>query len=164
MNHPITDALYSGDGNPALLDTSTGALSRAAFALRLDETAALAVRLGYPVSVMMVDVCRPDALCDIYGDDALDSVLSQMVDRLWGLARRSDTVARVTWARLAVLLPGTDRAGAELYASRLRPSLEAPYRVRDGYVRAGIALTVEGVAHGEPIDSTALLARVAPPL
>lgn len=159
MTYTIGDALRSGDGNPALLDTATGALSRAALILRLEEAAALATRLGHGVSIVVLDLGRPWALCDAYGPAAVDTVLAGIVDRLWDLARRSDTVARIGPARLAVLLPATERAGAELYASRLLPRLtRAVYQVGDAGVRVRLSVCVVGAEAGEAHTGATLLA------
>lgn len=120
----IEGAIHTGEGNPALLDTATGALSRAAFTLRLEEAIALAVRLRYPVSAVVIDLVDAELLRERRGPEAIDLALAAAVDRVWGVARRSDTLARVGPARLVQLLPATDGDAALAYAARLKPVLE----------------------------------------
>ena len=152
----IQDALHRGDGNPALLDTATGALSAIAFTMRVEEAASLAGRLGHGLSVVTIDLRRPQELLDRYGPHAVDTVLSAIVDRLWELARRSDTVARVGAARLAVLLPATDRDGADLYVARLVPVLADPYQLAGEPVEVRVDVTVTGVTADEFSEDTLL--------
>ncbi len=149
MSQTLDKAIHSDDGNPALLDTATGALSRTAFILRLEEAAALAARLGHGLALVCLDLREPKALCAAHGPHAVDAILAQAVDRLWDRARHSDTVARIAPARLAVLLPATDQVGAELYASRLLPALRAPYRLDGAAVQAGFDISVTGVSSAE---------------
>ena len=161
MNYPLHDALHSADGNPALLDTATGALSRAAFILRLEEAGALAARLGHGVSVVVVDVAEPAAGHGAlpYGP-VIDGVLGALVDRMWSLARRSDTVARIGGDRLALLLPATHRRGAERLAGRLETLLAAPCITEHGAVSVAVQVRAVGTEPGQPVDASELLYTV----
>jgi diguanylate cyclase (GGDEF)-like protein len=160
LHHALERALTSGDGNPALLDTATGALSREAFLLRLEEAVALTGRLGCGLSLVTVDLRGAEALCYAHGAEVIDRVLADIVDRLWSLARKSDSVARTGPTRLCVLLPATDRAGAEVYAARLRPYLAATYHYKDHPLRATIDVAVAGTLPGEIPDSADLLRSI----
>lgn len=163
MSRAIVRALAIGEGNPALLDTATGALSREAFTLRVEEAAALAGRLGHAVSIVRIELSRPGDLRNRYGAESVDALLAEMVDRLWGLARLSDTVARIGSERLAVLLPATDRTGAARYAARVRPYLEAtPYRLRRGEVRPDLLVCVAGATSGERTSPASLIGLLLP--
>ncbi len=147
--HAIQEAMQRGDGNPALLDTATGALSAIAFTMRVEEAVALANRLGHGLSIVTIELRRPRELVAHFGATAVDSVLSIIVDRLWELARRSDTVARAGPQRLAVLLPATDRDSADLYVARLMPVLADPYHVDGQPVEVQVDVVVTGVTTGE---------------
>lgn len=149
MSQAIQEAVNSDDGNPALLDTATGALSRIAFTLRLEEAAALSARLGHRLSLVRVDLREPYALCDAYGPHAVDTILAATVDRMWELARRSDTVARIGPARLAVLLPATDEAGAALYLDRLLPVLGEPFCLNAEPVGVNFEVSTMAVLPGQ---------------
>ena len=160
MHHTLEHALNSDDGNPALLDTATGALSREAFVLRLEEAAALAGRLGYGLSVVMVDLRGPEALCYAHGAEVVDRILAEIVDRLWSIARKSDSVARTGPARLCVLLAATDLEGAEVYAERLRSYLSEVYTYKGTPLQATIDVSVTGTLPGEIPDGDALLHQI----
>ncbi|MFN8555819.1 MAG: hypothetical protein U0531_00180 [Dehalococcoidia bacterium] len=79
MSRAIVRALAIGEGNPALLDTATGALSREAFTLRVEEAAALAGRLGHAVSIVRIELSRPGDLRSRYGAESVDALLAEMV-------------------------------------------------------------------------------------
>lgn len=160
MNQAIQAALHGEDGNPALLDTATGALSRAAFVLRLEETIALGQRLEHAISMVVVELCRPRALREAYGDAAADLMLAELVDRIWAPARSSDTVARISPTRLVVLLPATDAADVIRYVARMTPLLEGPCPIGKGKVPARFSLTTISIAPSDDTDSSALLAQM----
>lgn len=144
-------------GNPALLDTATGALSRAAFLLRLEEAVALAARLVHSVSMLVVDVLQPAPAANGAASEEVNAVLAGIVDKVWALARRSDTVARLGPGRLAVLLPATDEAGAINYAERLEPLLAGPFWLGGREIPARVALSVICPPPGEAPVSGLLL-------
>ena len=160
MHHTLAHALNSDDGNPALLDPATGAFSRQAFVLRLEEAAALAGRLGCGLSVVMVDLRGPEALCYAHGAEVVDRILAEIVDRLWTIARKSDSVARTGPARLCVLLAATDLEGAELYAERLRSYLGAAYSYKGNPLQATIDVSVPGTQPGEIPDRDEMLRQI----
>jgi diguanylate cyclase (GGDEF)-like protein len=160
VHHALERALNSDDGNPALLDTATGALSPQAFVMRLEEAAALTGRLGCGLSVVMIELRGAEALCYAHGAEIVDRLLAEMVDRLWALARKSDSVARTGSTRLCVLLPGTDREGADTYAERLRPYLGKAYRYKGNPLQATIDVSAAGTLPGETPDSADLLRQI----
>ncbi len=152
----LRDALVEGAGNPALLDPATGAISLQAFTLRVEEACALGARLGHGVSVIFIDLRSPSVLSGAAGE-TVDAVLSGMVDRIWAQARRSDTVARIGPARLALLLPATHEEGAMQYASRLRILLAEPYTTDGAQLSARMQITAAGSAPGmEPVAAELL--------
>jgi diguanylate cyclase (GGDEF)-like protein len=159
MTTQLADVLTEADGNPALLDTATGALSRAAFVLQLEEAAALGARIGHAVSVLVVDVSWPELPAGRDGGIG-DLVLTEIVDRVWGRARRSDTIARIGGARMAVLLPATDREGAKRYAAKVAALLEGPYRIGGEHVAVTFSIRALGTVEGERPVSTTLLAQI----
>lgn len=159
MTTQLGDALTGIDGNPALLDTATGALSRAAFVLHLEEAAALGARIGHAVSVLIVDVGWPELPAG-FDDGVRDVVLTEIVDWVWGRARRSDTIARIGAARMAVILPATDRDGAERYAAKVASLLEGPYRHGGARVAVTLSIRAVGTAEGEQPDSRVLLSQI----
>lgn len=149
-------ALLEGAGNPALLDPATGALSREAFILRVEEAAALGARLGHGIAAVVIEVQWPPP------GTLLDAVLGELVDRVWAQGRRSDSVARLAVNRLGLLLPATDRCGAARTAARLERLLSGPCRVGPRAVWPRLSLKVAGTPAGQPAAAADVLAVIDP--
>ena len=109
-----------------------------------------AQRVGTPMSVLMLDIDHFKDINDSHGHPAGDAVI-QAVARLCGdTVRAIDSVGRLGGEEFAILLPMTDRAGAQEVAERLRACVEA-YRLE--WEGKTIRLTVSiGVAQGTPDD------------
>ncbi len=147
-------ALWNGAGNPPLLDPATGALSREAFILRVEEAAALGARLGHSIAAVVVEVHWPPP------GPFLDAVLCEIVDRVWRYGRRSDVVARVGPDRLAILLPATDCDGAVRAAARLERLLGEPCRAGPRDVRPRLAVRVAATPAGQPAAAADVLTLI----
>lgn len=114
------------------LDPVTSIPNRRRFDELLSEEWRRAVRAGTRLALLMVDVDAFKAFNDSYGhqrgDDCLRQVAATLSD---GLSRAGDSVARYGGEEFAILLPGTDAAGAFLLAERLRrqiAGLAIPHR------------------------------------
>ena len=102
----------------AYLDRLTGLPNRALFNDRLQQAIIVALRLGHPLSVMMMDLDRFKYVNDTLGHHIGDLLLREVGNRLRAnLSRASDTVARLGGDEFAILLP-TDNVEA---ACLLRP-------------------------------------------
>jgi diguanylate cyclase (GGDEF)-like protein len=77
----------------------------------------------FPVSVVMVDVDGMKAVNDTQGHDAGDALLRRAATVLVAAFRAEDVVSRIGGDEFAVLLPGTDRSGAEKALARVRDIL-----------------------------------------
>ena len=120
-------------------DALTGLLNRRAFGVRLAAERLRQQRHPGPIALLALDLDHFKAVNDRWGHAAGDAVLVAAAGVLTGVARRLDAVARMGGEEFALLLPGTDLAGANQLAERL---LEA---FRD--------LTVD--YEGEPLRITA---------
>jgi diguanylate cyclase (GGDEF)-like protein len=69
---------------------------------------------------------------DSYGHQQGDEVLAQVAGVLRYVTRELDTPARYGGEELAIILPQTDAAGAELLAERMRVAVEALHVPRVG--------------------------------
>lgn len=105
-------------------DDLTGLANRRVFIERLDAEAARARRAGGWVAVALADLDHFKRINDSHGHAAGDDVLRAAADALRAVARETDLAARVGGEELAVLLPGTDEAGAVAFAERLRAAVE----------------------------------------
>lgn len=93
----------------------------------LDETLerelARAVREGYPVTVMMLDIDHFKRLNDTYGHLAGDEMLKATARTLEGKARLEDIICRFGGEEFAVILPKMSLATARLRAEAWRSSI-----------------------------------------
>lgn len=113
--------------------------------------------LGTP-SVVVVDLDDFSAVNAALGEDAADSVLRSVGERLLASARAVDTVARLGGDGFAVLLEHTGGPGATAALRRLKDSLEGGWTEHEAagaHVRASLGITTY-----RPGDSVAsLIAR-----
>lgn len=98
----------------ATLDGLTGAVNRRGFDDHLAREWLRAQRAGRPLGLLLIDIDHFKTYNDRHGHPAGDQILRAVVRVLQGLARRpGDRVARYGGDELAMLLPDTDRAGAQ---------------------------------------------------
>ena len=87
------------------------------------DTAAEAVawreRYGSPLSLMLIDLDHFKRFNDAYGHPVGDAVLVAFARLLEEQARHVDKVARMGGEEFAILMPGSDLAGAEALAERI---------------------------------------------
>ena len=76
-----------------------------------------------PLAVMALELAAPDAIVEAHGRHAGDRVVLELATRLRARLREVDTVARLGANQFAVMLPGTNAAGAERAAQKLLPEL-----------------------------------------
>lgn len=108
----------------ATTDSLTGLRNRRDFQERLANEVASAERYGNRTAMVMMDVDRFKNFNDDFGHPAGDEVLKQVSEILVAEARLADVVARYGGEEFAILLPGTDLAGASCQAERFRQAIE----------------------------------------
>lgn len=97
-------------------------------------------RYSTPLSLLMINIDHFKSFNDEFGYPAGDQVLRQVAYVLSGTARLCDMVARYGSEKFAVILPGTDSAGALQIAERIRTKVEAETRFQHGVtVSIGVA-------------------------
>jgi len=107
----------------ATTDGLTGIFNHRYFYRRLDEEFNRAERYNTPLSAIMVDVNNFKEINDTLGHRTGDQVLKELAVILKSIIRRSDIVARYGGDEFIVLLPQTDRQGAEIEAQRVFQSI-----------------------------------------
>ncbi|HVW76310.1 MAG TPA: diguanylate cyclase [Alloacidobacterium sp.] len=110
----------------ASVDALTGAANRRRFDECLAQEWRRAIRTGYPISLLLLDVDHFKLYNDFYGHLRGDSCLRQIAQiALKTIQRPGDTVARFGGEEFAAILPDTPREGAIELAERLRAAVEA---------------------------------------
>jgi diguanylate cyclase (GGDEF)-like protein len=113
----------------SLTDALTGVANRRCFDQTLERECSRAKRSSQQVSLLMLDLDYFKSLNDryghVYGDECLMAVARILRA---ALPREADVVARYGGEEFAVILPDTDRLGAETVA----------YKMRDAVRRLGI--------------------------
>ncbi len=116
------------------------------------------IRGGTPMAVVMADVDLFKGINDTFGHEAGDRVLHGLGQALKGALRAYDVCGRWGGEEFLVLLPGTDREGAEEVAEKLRKAvadLRIPAGDKEISVRMSLGIAV--LDGHEPLD--ALLRR-----
>jgi diguanylate cyclase (GGDEF)-like protein len=107
----------------ALVDGLTGLANRRQAEERLHSEFSRARRLGDPVALIVGDIDHFKSVNDRYGHPTGDAVLCQFADVLREAVREIDVAARWGGEEFAVLLPGSNAAGAAVVAERVRDRL-----------------------------------------
>ncbi len=120
----------------ASIDPLTGVPNRALLEQRLLEAAqpvdlADTVRLGadgHKLSLLFIDLDGFKAINDGFGHPAGDDVLCQVAQRLRGIVRDSDTLARIGGDEFVILCDGIGSAAeAQALAARVHASMAQPF-------------------------------------
>lgn len=140
----------------SIMDGLTGVHNKRYFLDFLERELAVAVRQSQPLSLVMVDIDHFKKINDTHGHLAGDDALKELCRRLKPRLRTTDLLARYGGEEFAVVLPGTDLAGALLCAEELRSLVQsAPFHYDALEIPATISLgvaTVDLAAAGTPTE------------
>jgi diguanylate cyclase (GGDEF)-like protein len=101
-------------------DEVTGLHNLRFFSLRLEEELSRYRRFNHPVSVVLLDLDGFKAVNDEFGHTVGDETLREVAQILMKHSRGINVVSRYGGDEFAVLLVETSKAGARLYADRIR--------------------------------------------
>ncbi len=107
----------------AQTDPLTGLFNRRALDERLDEEILRAVRFGYPLALLMIDLDNFKTVNDTYGHPIGDRLLQQVAACLRRSVRDWDFVARYGGDEFALVLPNMGYRAARRMALRLRQTI-----------------------------------------
>lgn len=111
-------------------DALTGLPNRRLFADRFNVAVALAERSGAQVTVGFLDLDRFKDVNDTHGHGVGDLLVQAVAQRLRGLMRKCDTLARFGGDEFLLALPDIDKgASARLIAQRIVDSFSEPFVV-----------------------------------
>lgn len=161
--HDITEseAQKAALKHQSLHDELTGLPNRALLDGELNAAVETAQKRRKGFSLLYVDLDRFQVINDTFGYRWGDSLLQQIVPRLQGALRKTDTVARVNGDEFAVILPTIGEAsGAVRIARRLLHLLEPPFLIEGHQVALSASIGISLCpAHGTNADT--LLRRAA---
>jgi len=111
-------------------DPLTGLPNRALLRDRLEQAAAQAQRQGGQVAMLSIDLDLFKHINDTLGHTVGDALLVRCGERIAGVLRASDTVARFAADQYFVVLPGVQQAGAvQVAAQKILDALREPTTV-----------------------------------
>ncbi len=133
----------------AATDALTGLANRRAFDDRLDRLWAQCTTTGRALALILVDVDFFKRFNDHYGHLGGDACLQAVAEILRNSLRRpEDFVCRYGGEEFAILLPGSDKEGARVIASRIKDaftSLQISHKESPlGIVTVSMGIAVEG--------------------
>lgn len=164
MQRELKDALVKVS-RLANEDELTGLHNRRAWLAQARNQMQLAMRLGSPLSVLMLDVDHFKRVNDDYGHPAGDAVLRALGQLLAASLRGTDVAGRLGGEEFAVLLPGSDAAGAARVAEGLRQLVEQETIQDSGLVlQVTVSIGSASLGHTKPdeaLDALGGLMRAA---
>ena len=151
----VSIALQNAQAHVALArraqtDDLTGLLNHGSFRERL----ALAVEVGEPFSVLMIDLDRFKLVNDTFGHAAGNDLLRQMATAISGASRETDSAFRYGGDEFAVILAGTDAAHAAPVAERIRSAITSLVGPGSGLHAAGLHLDASAGVASFPANGT----------
>jgi diguanylate cyclase (GGDEF)-like protein len=132
----------------SITDALTKVYNRRHFTERLRHEIKRVDRYGPTVSLLMIDIDLFKKVNDTWGHQAGDAVLSGVAGLIKSRLRETDLIARYGGEEFCLLATGTDRAGAQVLAERVRTLVQNAVFEHGGQA---IAVTVSiGVSTWEP--------------
>lgn len=156
-------ALKSALDRASSYDPLTGVCNRYMVQDRLKQGMRRALRTNQPLALMFVDLDNFRHVNETLGHGAGDSIIKEVVARLRGILRNTDTVGRMGSDEFAIIIEDYSRASNLLQiAQKLVSELAEPFLVEQESLllgcSVGIATYPEG---GQTVDSLTLHANMA---
>jgi two-component system cell cycle response regulator len=137
--------MYEVVEEQATTDGLTGLVNHRTFQERFSAMLGRADRRAFAVSLLLTDIDHFKKVNDTYGHPTGDEVLRRVAVILKASARKIDIVARYGGEEFAIVLEGTDRAGALQLAERIRQEVEQQsFASPQGAFRVTLSIGVAG--------------------
>lgn len=116
--------MYRAMEEMATTDGLTGLMNHRTFQERLADLIGRAERQGGRLALLITDIDHFKKVNDTYGHPVGDQVLQRVAAICKSQVRKIDVAARYGGEEFAIILDGTDLAGARLLAERIRSEVE----------------------------------------
>jgi diguanylate cyclase len=121
-------------------DELTGLPNRRLLEDRLEQALARATRKANKVAVLLIDLDHFKQVNDTYGHRIGDLTLQQVVTRLAGRMRVSDTLARSGGDEFTVVSDVMDAAGAQVLVANLEMAFTVPFKLEGKIIHTGLSI------------------------
>ncbi len=149
----------ASDVSELKLDPLTALPNRLLFRDRLEVALAGARRHGQLLAVLFMDIDGFKGINDSMGHAAGDALLTSFAERLRGIVRQDETMARVSGDEFAMLLPTVeDPREIELMAQRIIDHLRSPFPLDGRMVSVTVSIGA-AVYEGREVTPAQLLER-----
>ncbi|HEY8581533.1 MAG TPA: diguanylate cyclase [Capillimicrobium sp.] len=147
------DRLVRQLSETARRDALTGLLNRRGYSEAMGVEMARATRTGQPLSIVLADIDHFKAINDRHGHSEGDEALIAVAVACDRVRRTTDHIARIGGEEFAFILPGTDPAGATVFAERLRREIARELEAIGipGTASAGVASYPHHAATGDAL-------------
>lgn len=134
-------AMYERNKQLIVIDGLTQVYNHGYFQQRLREELSRSDRHKMELSLIMLDIDKFKNFNDSYGHPAGDEVLKIVADILENSVRSIDMVARYGGDEFAIILPQTNKKGAEVVVERLKTKVKH-YKFREEKSRKQLKLSI----------------------
>jgi diguanylate cyclase (GGDEF)-like protein/PAS domain S-box-containing protein len=137
----------------AATDDLTGLAGRGHFMRIAGESLQIALTLGRPLALVMLDIDHFKQINDRYGHAAGDRALREVAQLCSQVTRAGDLAGRIGGEEFCLLLPGTATEAAQAMAERLRAAMAAhPIDMAGKPVQLTASLGVTEVRAGDTVS------------
>lgn len=151
---------YQAVEQMATRDGLTGAFNRHFLEQNLPIELERAARMGYPVSVLMLDIDDLKQINDRHGHPAGDEVLRQLVTSTTSVIRETDWIARYGGDEFVVVAPGCPREHLAQLCNKIQAAFEAAPAIDGGQEVAAYLSIGAGASAVGSLDAEALIRAV----
>lgn len=134
--------LYETLHDMAIRDPLTGIYNRALLEDRLKQLIAEHRRTPGHAAMLLIDMVRFKYVNDLMGHHTGDLLLQDVVRRIAGEVRESDTLARLGGDEFVVILPDTDLEQAQQVAQKIIQSMDSEFEVEGRKLTASVSMGV----------------------
>ena len=136
------------------LDPLTGVGNRGGFDTRMEEELARSQRIGFPLTLLLIDIDKFKFVNDTFGHKAGDRVLQTIAKLMSDRVRDTDYVARYGGDEFVILLPGTSAKDATAVAQGFCDAVKlCGFHSQGRSVDVSLSIGIAELKKGEATDA-----------